>query len=164
MSSSRTFTGWIIGLLVLVIGLIAGLKVWGNRTPAVSLTNRELAMSCTTDMATEFHIHPKLIITIDGKDQPIPSGIGIKNGCMNPLHTHDEPGVIHVESPEPRDFMLGDWFAVWGKAFTKDQILDAKVDEKHSIRVRVNGQEVDTFEQTVLRDAEQIVISYEEKK
>src|SRR5207244_304602 len=83
-----------------------------------SKTNREVVLACTTDMATQFHIHPHLDIVILGQKQEIPADIGIVAGCMNPIHTHDQSGQIHIESPEKRDFILADFFAVWNKTFT----------------------------------------------
>lgn len=127
-------------------------------------TNREVAMICTTDMATQFHIHPYLQIIVNGQQKEIPAEVGISNSCMNPLHTHDNTGKIHVESPEKRDFTLADFFAVWKKTFTKDQILDYKADETHTIRQTINGIETKGFENTILHDGDQIIIYYEEKK
>lgn len=130
----------------------------------VKKTNREIALLCTTDMATKFHIHPNLTIMINGRQQEIPANIGIQPTCMNSLHTHDATGKIHVESPEKRDFTLADFFAVWNKSFNKNQILEYEADDYHRIRETVNGTEVEDFENTVLRDNDQIVIYYEAKK
>ena len=141
----------------------SGLFTWSNialKKERASLTNRQVALICTTDMATQFHIHPILRIIANGKPQEIPANIGIKGGCMNPLHTHDASGVLHVESPEKRDFTVADFFAVWGQPFSKDQILNYKADAMHPIRTSVNGTSVDTNENTVLRDKDQIVITY----
>ena len=124
-------------------------------------TTREVALTCTTDMATEFHIHPTLEIVVNGQIQEIPPNIGVLRNCMNALHTHDAVGTIHVESPERRDFTLADFFAVWGKPFTNEEILEFKTDETHRIKVLVDGVEVDTYENTVLKDKEKIIISYE---
>ncbi len=128
---------------------------------AVVKTNRELALSCTTDMATQFHIHPHLDIFINGQKSIILADIGIVSDCMHPLHTHDATGKIHVESPEKRDFTLGDFFAVWQKTYTKDQILDYKIDATHKIIQTVNGKQTQDFENTLLRDGDQIIIYYE---
>ena len=137
---------------------------WTPEIPPAQKTNREVAMACTSDMATKFHIHPNLKIVINGTPQTIPAEVGITAGCMHPIHTHDTAGTLHVESPEPRDFTLADFFAIWGKPFSKDQILSNKVDTHHIIRETVNEKEVTDFENTVLRDNDAIVISYEEKK
>jgi hypothetical protein len=160
---------WIVGTVVVAVVLILLISSAskGNPWPEEGVTtksNREIALSCTTDMATEFHIHPHLEIIINGKKQEMPADIGVKNSCMNPLHTHDNTGKIHVESPERRDFTLADFFAVWDKTFTKDQILNYKIDETHIIRETVNGVETKDYEDTVLRDDDQIIIYYETKK
>lgn len=156
---------WIGGIIVLgIIAFIVWLAFYGNETATSSKSNREVALTCTTDMATKFHIHPNLEIVIKGEKQTIPTNIGVKSNCMNSLHTHDALGKLHVESPEKRDFTLADFFAVWGKTYSQDQILDFKADDSYVIRETVNGKELQDYENTVLRDGDKIVISYEEKK
>jgi len=146
----------IVGIVVLAVLVLI---FWGSASSKAK-TNRELALSCTTDMLTQFHIHPHLSISIDGEQQAIPANVGMSGTCLHPIHTHDADGIIHVESPETRDFILGDFFAVWDKSFTKDQILDYAADASHTITMTVNGTSVDTYENTILRDEEQIVITY----
>ncbi len=154
---------WIIGFVTLAVAVFI-IALAGNSISSSSKTNRQVALSCTTDMATQFHIHPHLEIIINGQTQEIPANIGIGISCMNALHTHDNSGTIHVESPEKRDFTLADFFAVWNKTYNKNQILDYKVDQAHVIREAANGREVKDYQNTILRDNDQIVISYEEKK
>lgn len=151
---------WTLGSAAVIVGLVVFLAV---KDSGPSKTNREVALACTTDMATRFHIHPNLEIRINGQKQTIPSNIGINAGCMNALHTHGTTGEIHVESPQKRDFTLSNFFAVWGKTYSKDQILDSKADEKYIIRETVNGQEVEDYENTILHDKDKIVIFYEER-
>ncbi|MBU2103678.1 hypothetical protein KKD81_02150 [Patescibacteria group bacterium] len=124
-------------------------------------TNREIALTCDPKMAQGFHVHPVLEIVVNGEKVAIPSNIGVNSTCMTVLHTHTPDGVIHVESPEKRDFTLADFFAVWDQPFSAQEILTNTTDATHRIRVTVDGTEVDTFENTVLKDAEHIVISYE---
>ena len=112
-------------------------------------------------MATQFHIHPILKIIVNDQLKEIPANVGINPTCMMSLHTHDNTGIIHVESPEKRDFTLGDFFAVWDKTFTKYQILESVVDNTHEIKMTVNGEQSAEFEKLILRDKEQIVIKYE---
>ena len=156
---NATLVGVVIGLLVVMIGG----AVWFNNSKGAkdysALSTRDITLLCTTDMATEFHIHPHLDILINGEIQAIPTGTGITSTCMHSIHTHDTSGTLHVESPVKRDFVLGDFFAVWDKTFTKDQILDAKADMTHKITVTVNGKVVDTYENTILRDLDKIVIT-----
>lgn len=150
---------WVIGVITVAVILI--IVFLASKNSISSKTNREVALTCTTDMATQFHIHPNLEIMINGQKQEIPANIGVHSTCMNSLHTHDNSGKIHVESPEKRDFTLADFFAVWKKTYGKDQILDYKVDEGYIIRETVNGNEVQDYENTILRDKDQIIIYYE---
>lgn len=140
----------LFSILFLIAGVIGGLVWYIVAHPPTPKTNRQVALSCTTDMATQFHIHPHLEIIINGTQQEIPANIGISFSCMHPLHTHDTTGTLHVESPTKRDFTLGDFFAVWKKPFNRDQITQETV----------NGKETEDFENIVLHDRDQIVITY----
>lgn len=155
----------VIGIMLTTGLLLVGLIYFNSSSRSVSSkTNRELAMTCTTDMATQFHIHPHLEIIINGQKQEIPADIGITPTCMNAIHTHDNTGKLHVESPEKRDFTLVDFFAVWNKVYNKNQILGYKADATHAIRETVNGNETQDYENNVLHDNDQIIIYYEVKK
>jgi len=160
----KKYTIWIV--IVLVLG---GLIWWGGAAKSKkegaleAMSSREIALRQTTDMATQYHIHPELSIVINGTPVAIPHNLGVGPTGMTAIHTHDEDGVVHVEAPIKKDFTLGDFFAVWGKDFSSTKILDNTVDEKSEIVVTVNGQKVDTYENTVLRDKDKIVISYQPK-
>jgi hypothetical protein len=119
--------------------------------PYEGKSTREIAMICTTDMATQFHIHPQLVIKADGEPYVLPANIGVTRGCMNPLHTHDSSGEIHVESPVQVDFTLGDFFAVWGKSIGDFGTLE---------RLSVNGIESTNVENLILRDRDEILLEY----
>jgi hypothetical protein len=149
------------GVALAIIGLLAWSKM--ARTAEFSdLSNRELAMTCEPGgMAENYHIHPRLSIIINGTDVPIPQNVGVTAACMHPIHTHADLPNIHIEAPVQRDFILGDFFAVWGKPFSKDQILEHTSNDTHTIRMTVNGAVVDTYENQVLRDKDEIVIYYE---
>lgn len=158
-------TLFVIGIIVLVTGLI----YWGSvsaqkeKTTLENMTSREVALRSTTDMATEYHIHPELSILVNGVEVSIPRNLGVAATGMTAIHTHDEKGIIHVEAPIKKDFTLGDFFAVWGKDFSRMKILDYVVDEKSEIMVTVNGGRVDTYENTLLQDGDKIIISYQVK-
>lgn len=169
ISEGSSIKGMIIPIVIVflvVIGIVWGAIKYDAHKVAkeINMPSRETAMLCTTDMATQFHIHPELKIVIDGVEQAIPSEIGITDGCMHPLHTHDTTGKIHVESPVKKDFTLGDLFAVWNKPFDATHILDKTTDATHVIEVTINDKPVTTFENTVLVDLDKIVITYRENK
>ncbi len=118
----------------------------------IERASRDLVLGCTTDMATRFHIHPFLTIFVDDKALVIPNGVGIDAGkCMHPVHTHDTLGKIHVESPEPANFTLGDFFLVW----------DKKIDELGTLEtMTVNGADSTEGENLILKDDDEIVLRY----
>ncbi len=153
-------------ILAVVVVVLGGIFLFASDKPQQKevkseRTNREVALTCDPEMAQGFHIHPVLEIVINGEKIEVPANIGVGPTCMTVLHTHTPDGVIHVESPEVRDFSLSDFFAVWEQPFSKDEILTYKADAMHRVRITVDGKEVDTYENTVLKDAERIVITYE---
>ena len=61
-----------------------------------------------------YHNHTKLVIKIQNETQNIPAGIGIiPNDCIFWLHTHDDSGIIHIESPVKTAFSLDQFLKVW---------------------------------------------------
>lgn len=107
-----------------------------------------------------YHYHVQLTIIIDGEQQPIPADIGISESCMRPVHTHDEPGKIHIETEERRDATLGDFFQIWGRTFNSQQIFDSVVDEDDTLNMTVDGEPSNKYEKLVLYDDMEIVIEY----
>jgi hypothetical protein len=89
-----------------------------------------------------FHIHAHLAIYVNGQQKLIPYGVGIvppyqlQQTADGPfvgggskyywLHTHDETGVIHIESPEQRTFTLGNFFDIWKQPLSSTQVGPAK--------------------------------------
>jgi hypothetical protein len=48
----------------------------------------------------------------------------IPEKCIYWLHTHDETGIIHIESPIKKDFILGQFFDLWKKKLENPIIFD----------------------------------------
>ncbi|MBR7838194.1 hypothetical protein KDL01_33285 [Actinospica durhamensis] len=88
---------------------------------------------------TAYHIHAHLAIYVNGKQMTVPYGIGIQqpwsttsdgNGgefvesgaAFYYLHTHDDSGVIHIESPTTQTYKLGQFFAEWNQTLSATQI------------------------------------------
>jgi hypothetical protein len=86
----------------------------------------------------EYHVHAHLDVFKDGRPVVVPGGIGIDitdpkvkrfdepNGaafggiekpcakpCISPLHTHGVDGVIHTESPTPKQNTFGQFLTEW---------------------------------------------------
>ena len=86
-------------------------------------------ISCEPLERLAYHIHVHLTVFVNGAARRIPYGIGIAppktgtrtpsgffvtNGsCFSWLHTHASDGIIHIESPSPKTYTLGDFFDVW---------------------------------------------------
>jgi hypothetical protein len=64
------------------------------------------------------------------------------------MHTHDDTGVIHIESPEIRTFTLGQFFNIWNKKFNNTQIFDNIVNNNKNVTlsVYVNGNKVSSLD------------------
>jgi hypothetical protein len=94
--------------------------------------------------ATTIHHHDLLQVFIHGKEVTVPALVGIDEsaGYLTSLHTHDTSGILHVESPTPRTFTLGEVFDVWGVRFTSSCIGGYCSSGGDHLRVYVNGQAV----------------------
>jgi hypothetical protein len=124
-------------------------------------------ISCDTMEHFNTHIHAHLDIFISGKEFAIPSDIGIiPNKCIYWLHTHDDTGVIHIESPEEdRNFKLGEFFDIWRQKFSNSQIFDNTVGEngKNTLNVYINAKNVNTrndYRQIPINAHDEIAIVY----
>ena len=85
-----------------------------------------------------YHIHAHLAIFINGKQMTVPYGVGIEQpwsteadgnsefvdsgAAFYYLHTHDDTGVIHIESPTSKQYTLGQFFAEWNQPLSTTQI------------------------------------------
>jgi hypothetical protein len=123
-------------------------------------------ISCDRMEHFKMHIHAHLDIIVNGTVYAIPSDVGrIPGQCIYWLHTHDDSGIVHIESPEIRNFTLGEFFDIWGKTFNNSQIFDNIVSEgdNSTLNVYVNGKEVSldgNFRNTTINANEEIAIVY----
>jgi hypothetical protein len=91
-------------------------------------------ISCETSEQLLFHIHAHLAVYVGTCQKLIAAGVGIGppltfendfvvgGTCFSWLHTHDETGVIHIESPIQRTYTLGNFFDVWGEPLSSAQV------------------------------------------
>ena len=95
-------------------------------------------ISSSNNEQLAFHIHSHLQIYVNGKQRLVPYGVGIvppidvqdsNSGPFAPggkalywLHTHDESGIVHIESPVKRAFTLGNFFDIWGQKLSGNQV------------------------------------------
>ena len=129
----------------------------------------EICYYALQGIKSDYHYHLQLNITINGERIEIPTNIGFEkdeNGdtlFLHPIHTYDNSGRIHVETTRNATAELGFLFDRWGEDFSRNKILDYNVDEEHIIEMTMNGESVDTFENTILEPYVFIDINYKIK-
>ena len=147
---NRTF----VFILVLVVGLI-GFFIYNNNRPGAGdgeVISRQ-----------GLHWHPELSIEIKGQEQEIPANIGI-GVVHNPVHTHDNSGVIHLEMEglvKKDDLRLSQFFKVWEKRFNSQCIFEYCNGPNGNVKMFVNGKENSEFESYQMRDEDKIEIKYQ---
>lgn len=111
--------------------------------PSTGATGRPVdGIDSDTAERLAFHVHAHLQIYVDGQQRAVPAGIGVvpplqvRQTSRGPfvvggagiywLHTHDDSGVVHVESPVERRFTLGELFDLWGQPLGPDRVGPAR--------------------------------------
>jgi hypothetical protein len=92
------------------------------------------------------HHHARLWIYVSGDPFPVPANVGINAAAafLAPLHTHDDTGLIHVESTDASfEGTLGEFFDVWGVRLTSSCIGGNCAGGDLSLRAYVNGEPYD---------------------
>jgi hypothetical protein len=109
-------------------------------------------ISCAPNETLVYHVHVHLAIYVDGQPKAVPLAIGMappvqtqtgKTGdfatggkCLYWLHTHAADGILHIESPTPTNYTLGQFFDIWHQPLGPDQVGPAK----GHVTVYVNGK------------------------
>lgn len=131
-----------------------------------SYLKSEICYYALNGIIADHHYHLQLNITIIDERIEIPMNIGFERDSegdiifLHPIHTYDNSGRIHVETTKNTTAELGFFFDIWGKEFSENKILEYKSDNEHSIEIYVNGNEVDTYERTILEPFAFIDIIY----
>ena len=115
-----------------------------------------------------YHNHTKLIIKFQNETHNIPAGIGIiPNDCIFWLHTHDDSGIIHIESPIKTAFSLDQFLKVWN-IFDNSSFI--KNISKNDIAANVsmileNGSQIksDNYKNIILENNAIITIDFANK-
>jgi hypothetical protein len=148
----------------------------------VPTVNTSFPIPCLGAESTFLHIHPWLQIFVNGQGVTIPGGIGIKNpsigspsrggytygggpnSCFEPVHTHDNSGIIHIESPANTNYTLGQFFQIWASTyayalvgsskqpivFSSTNILGFVSNATASVTLLVDGQKSNAYGSLVL--------------
>ena len=128
----------------------------------------DIEETCLGSHSTDIsHTHSYLTIVVNGAEQYIPNNVGIADSeCpdgMRGIHTHDDTGKLHIETPSQISAPIGAFFNIWGEVFNSEQILDNKVDSNHEIVMFVNGEINQDFENYEMLNNDEIEIHYQNK-
>jgi Domain of unknown function (DUF4214) len=136
-----------------------GLEALEDRSlPSLNLpTNPFLFTLVPETSPLAMHVHARVHIFVDGQPLPIPGHVGVFDGAAYPLHTHDDTGIIHMESPVLDDFFLQDFFAIWNTTAQGHAAL-ADLDAASAVTVTDNGITSVGLGQVPLHDHDDIVI------
>jgi hypothetical protein len=94
---------------------------------------------CQRNAKLVSHIHVHLTLFANGEPRAIPAGIGIwpplgpqnyrhgqfgvtAENCLSWLSTRYPDGLIHVETPIRRAFVLGELFDLWGQPLSRNRL------------------------------------------
>lgn len=112
-------------------------------TPARAPGGETVAgIACDAMEGNRMHTHQHLLLIDHGKEVAIPADVGQRpaRNCLYWVHTHTPDGIIHIESPTPRTFTLGDFFMIWGQPLDRAQAATMHAGKGGAFRVWVNGQ------------------------
>jgi len=116
------------------------------------------ALGLPARSGTSLHTHQHLDVFVDGERVIVPAGIGIGDGFISPLHTHDASGVIHVESTTIRSYSLAEFFAVWGVRLTGACLADEC--GKGKLHSFVDGKPAADPNRVVLTQHQEIAVAF----
>jgi hypothetical protein len=96
-------------------------------------------IKCEFNPRLRSHVHVHLTVFVNGKPRAVPAGIGFwpplgpqnyrhgqfgvtPGSCWSSLSTRYPDGLVHVESPTKRSFVLGELFDSWGQPLSRSAV------------------------------------------
>jgi hypothetical protein len=122
------------------VPLVAAPDLASANTTAPGLPVDGITCRPITDQHIAYHIHIHVAIWVRGRQYRLPAGLGITrprlvehfptgrfddvglHDCIYWLHVHTDDDIVHVESPGPRHFVLGEVFDIWRQPLGFDQV------------------------------------------
>ncbi|WP_158692874.1 hypothetical protein [Streptomyces roseochromogenus] len=93
---------------------------------------------------TAYHFHSHLDVIVDGRPVQVPANLGVDLAARkwSELHTHDASGVIHIEAPAKRRYVLGQLFNEWDVRLNARQVGGLKAAGGKRLAAYVDGKRV----------------------
>jgi hypothetical protein len=107
--------------------------------PSAAAAKAGLPMLGEEMLAVHYHAHVDVIVR--GQTVTMPALIGIDNANhrISALHTHDNTGIVHIESGQDIPFTLGQLFTEWGQPLNTSQVGPVVAGSGEQLRVYRNG-------------------------
>lgn len=158
----KTETKILLGVILATVGILIGAVFFlSKQTSEEASVPKEQIVS-----RKGIHWHPRLTILIKGEKQEIPADFGL--GAVHlPIHTHatdNKEGILHMEMSglvTKDGTKLSKWFQLWGKQFNSNCIFDKCNGPEGIVKMFVNGQENNEFENYLMKDGDNIEIRYD---
>jgi hypothetical protein len=144
-------------------GVLTTPSPWSANGDKLQLRLRAIGLDPLTQEGQVVHIHQHLDLSANGRGVTVPANIGIdpSGAFLAALHTHDESGIMHVESPTAALFTLGQFFAVWGVRLDARCIGGLCARGAKRLRAWVNGKPVAADPtRIILAQHQEIVLAY----
>lgn len=160
MKSKKSKHFIIIGILVVVIGLIITISATQFNS-VIPISSPPIdGIQCGEMEQLGYHIHAHLDIFVNGSKYTVPALIGITNNCYYWLHTHDESGVIHIESPVTKNFTFDQFLKIWESQNNSSEMINILNNNTKDFFLYVNGQQLSntTFNNIIFHPHDEIAI------
>ena len=152
-------------------GMRSGEAPWPPELDHLGERLDRIGLPRLTQEGSAMDVHVQLSVEVEGTKVRVPTSIGLNgeevaggrmvSGFVSAIHTHDDTGLVHVHSPDVREYTLGQLFDVWGVTLTKERIGGYCVEEGHTLTVEANGEPVSGDPRALaLADQQRISIEY----
>ncbi len=143
-------------------GLQTGNFPWKAEIDYLKERLDKIGLPALAEEGTVLHIHQHLDIWINGQKVSIPEiGDNTSQKFIAPIHTHDETGIIHVESPVVQRFTLGQFFDIWGVRLTDQCLGGYCAGDGSKLRLYENGVSIDkAFRDLELKPKAELVLVF----
>ncbi|MEC5404594.1 hypothetical protein VOM14_03285 [Paraburkholderia sp. MPAMCS5] len=107
----------------LTYGGTVGTQYWQNGNTSTGGTGADVdGLTCAANMSELYHVHAHLAIVNNGQWLALPMNVGLLSQCSYEMHTHDQTGIIHIETPNVKTYTLGQFFDIWGQPLTSTNV------------------------------------------